>query len=546
MRRSPALGLAVAVLALAGAAGAKGPMPDRICGASGCAQLGLPASSALADALGSPFTLVDAPKPTPYHVIRLRRFGSRDALSSPWILARGAIRVAQPGERPYWRTLPAAATAALRRAAAGLEPYPASARWPTTPAPAPAPSSASRALLGISFRTANGALAWFDPMTLAPLKGRKAALGRHVNSWAFSADRSRVVFGSWQVPELRFVNARTMRAAGDLRVLRGAGHVDVLKWLRPDRLVALVNDEPSELIVVIDPQARKVLRRVVLPRPVWGTSRVGNELVLLLGSASNSFQPAQIAVASADGDLRVTTVDRIRIGTVVDEQSSDYRGRTLHPGFAVDPDGRRAFLVAPDSTVAEVAIDSLDVRYHELDRPSLFGRIARWLVPAAQAKEVEGPVRDARWLGGGLIAVSGTDFSLTKGPDGKERQLARAVGLTLVDTSSWRSRVLDQGASEVLVAGDLVIAAGGTYESNDDGGEPPGIGLVAYGVDGRERWRLHPGERRWLSPAGGLGYVYLDDKHMEVVELATGRVVKTLERDGQPWPVLLTGQDSMP
>ena len=548
MSRLPVLGLVALVLALAVSAGAKGPMPVRICGASGCAVLPESARWALSNGLGSPFTLLAGPKPTPFYVVRLRRFDSRGPVPRPWVLARGAIRIAEPGTRPYWRSLPAPTTAVLRRVAAGIAPYPASPGWSTTPAPAAhalSGSPPSAAVLGISFRRAGGALAWFDPLSLIALPGRKAPLAGHFGSWAFSADRATVALGNWKVPELRLVDARTMRVVGDIRLARGPGGVDALFWLRRDRLLVLARDDPSALLVVVDPQTRRVLRRIELRQPVWRTARVGDELVLLLGG-SGSFAPAQIVVANGDGDLRTTTVARIRVGSVVDEQSGDYRARTLSPAFAVDPVGRRALLIAADSTAAEIDLDTQDVRYHELDRPSLFGRLARWLVPAAQAKVVEGPTREARWLGSGLIAVTGSDYSLTKGPDGKERQIAKAVGLTLVDTSSWRSRVVDAEASGFSVVGDLVVAAGGTYDSAEPLAGERGIGLVAYGLDGRERWRLHPGERRWLTTVGAIGYVYLDERHVEVVDVTAGAVTRTLTRDGEPWPVLLAAQASAP
>jgi hypothetical protein len=129
MSRLPLFASAVVVLVVASAAGAKGPMPTRICGSSGCVPLAEPAAAALAEGLGSPFTLLAPPRPAPFYVIRLRRFDDNDPVPRPWIFARGAIRIAQPGERPYWRTLPAGATTALNKLATRLAPYPASSGW---------------------------------------------------------------------------------------------------------------------------------------------------------------------------------------------------------------------------------------------------------------------------------------------------------------------------------------------------------------------------------------------------------------------------------
>jgi hypothetical protein len=79
------------------------------------------------------------------------------------------------------------------------------------------------------------------------------------------------------------------------------------------------------------------------------------------------------------------------------------------------------------------------VSYHELDRPSLLERLFRWLTPNADGKVTEGPVREARWLGEGMIAVSGTDYSIVTA-GGEERVDATPSGLELIETRSWTSR----------------------------------------------------------------------------------------------------------
>src|SRR5689334_20001651 len=85
--------------------------------------------------------------------------------------------------------------------------------------------------------TIAGRLAWFDPATLDPLRGRKVELGRHVGPWAFSSDRSILAVANPETASIRFVNARAMRRAGDLQ-LRGFGGGDYvvgLAWSRADR-----------------------------------------------------------------------------------------------------------------------------------------------------------------------------------------------------------------------------------------------------------------------------------------------------------------------
>lgn len=405
-------------------------------------------------------------------------------------------------------------------------------------------------VLGVSYRSPRGALAWFDPATLEALPGRKAPLAGHTGSWAFAADRGVLAIASCAGdaeprPGVRLVNARAMRVLGDVRLSPYRGCASALTWLRRDRLLGVVSGGAGDewQLVVVDPVARRVLRRSGLPASPMAVARTGEDLVLLLGSL-DAFAPARLAVVDAEGRIRLMTLERIVAGTVSTREGDAYRARTIQPGLAVDPDGRRAYLVPASGPLAEVDLESLAVSYHELDRPSPLGRLLRWLDPAAQAKVLEGPVREARWLGGGTIAVSGSDYSIVRTRAGEERVVAAPAGLSLIDTRSWTSRVLDREASGFATASGLVITQGGRWDSGEERGLGPG--LRAFDLDGRERWRLHPGEYRWLDPAGPVGYVWLGEGSAEVVDLATGAVLQRLERDEyrNPFPQLLAAQSS--
>jgi hypothetical protein len=387
-------------------------------------------------------------------------------------------------------------------------------------------------VLGISYRSPRGALAWFDPLTLKALPGRNAPLDGHWGSWAFSADRGVLAIGNCadtESREIRFVNARTMRFLADLRLSLSAECVSSLTWLRPRRLLAVIQAADDASVVLVDPVARRVLRREPLPDGgSVATGRTHDELVLLL-AASAEIGRARVVVADDRGRLRVATVDRVLAGTVAENEGSDYRARTVSPGLAIDPDGRRAFVVPAAGPVAEVDLASLDVSYHQLDRPSVLERFFRWLTPAAQAKLIEGPVRHARWLDGGMIAVSGTDYSVTTNEQGEQRMSAAPAGLRLIDTDDWKTRVLSREASGFAVAPGLVIAQGGRWDSGQERGYGPG--LRAFGLDGRERWRLRSGEYRWMDTAGSVGYVYIGEWGAEVVDLATGSILATVRWD---------------
>jgi hypothetical protein len=426
----------------------------------------------------------------------------------------------------------------------------AAQRSGATPAEPAKATKAPTPVLGISNRWPGGRLAWFEPLTLRMLPGRKTSLGRHYGSWAFSADRATLAIascGDTRSRGIRFVNARAMRVLGDLQLSRSFSDdcTSSLTWLASRRLLAVVQTASETSVVLVDPVARRVLRREALPAGPWATGRTRDELVVLLGN-HGSFAPARLAVVDAEGRMRITTVERITAGTIEEGEGSEYRSRAIQPGLAVDPGGRRAFVVPHAGPVAEIDLRTLAVSYHELDRPSLFGRLLRWLTPAAQAKVLEGPIRQARWLGDGMIAVSGVDYSITANAGGQPLMTAAPAGVSLVDTRSWRARELDDEASGFAVGAGLVVAQGGRWDSGQERGYGPG--LRAFGLDGRERWRLHPGEYRWLDPAGPVGYVQISELSTEVVDLVSGSVLATVRWDvGNPTiqqPQLLAAQVS--
>lgn len=415
------------------------------------------------------------------------------------------------------------------------------------------PTRAAKSLppvLGISYRSMRpgATLAWFEPVTLRKLAGRKAPLGSHPGSWAFSFDRAVLAIASCGGEKagpvgIRFANARAMRVIGDLRLSPSGGCASSLTWLRPNRLLVVVATQGQWQLVVVDPIARRVLRRVPLPSWTRAMGRTRQELVLLLAS-DGAFAPARLAVADAEGTVRIASVDRVVEGTDFAQGSSDSRSRTIVPGLAVDPESRRAFLVPHSGPVAEIDLATLAVSYHELETQSLLGRFMRWLFPSAQAKVLEGPEREARWVGDGMIAVSGMDYSIARRSDGAEIATGTPAGVTLIDTRSWTSRVLNGEASGFAVEPGLVIAQGGRWDSGEERGFGPG--LVAFSLDGRERWRLRSGEYRWMDPAGSVGYVYIAEEEAEVVELATGRVLATIKLGSaqESWPQLLAAASS--
>ena len=141
-----------------------------------------------------------------------------------------------------------------------------------------------------------------------------------------------------------------------------------------------------------------------------------------------------------------------------------------------------------------------------------------------------------------MIAVSGMDYAIVSRAQGDSLEAATPAGLKLIGTRSWTSRMLSRTASSFVVAPGMIITHGGSWDARRKRSYGPG--LLAFGLDGRERWKLHPGKYQWIEPAGSIGYLYAVEGRAEVIYLETGRVLRTLRRDERrnPWPRLLADQ----
>lgn len=145
---------------------------------------------------------------------------------------------------------------------------------------------------------------------------------------------------------------------------------------------------------------------------------------------------------------------------------------------------------------------------------------------------MSGYVRSAGWLSGGLLAVSGADTDQSR---------SRPAGLLIIDTRSWKIRVVDRGATGFVVADTLLLATGGTWDPSTS--KPTGIGVAAYGFDGARRFRIFDGESVWLARVHG-GHAYVGSSgqdQLRIIDLATGRAIG--ERPS-PLPWLVQGPAS--
>ena len=152
----------------------------------------------------------------------------------------------------------------------------------------------------------------------------------------------------------------------------------------------------------------------------------------------------------------------------------------------------------------------------------------------AAAKGDSGPIRQAQWIGNGFVLVASNNLQDSEG------QLASdPAGLELIDTRSWTAYALAPQADSFTVANGLLLATGARWRGNVN---PTGMGLEAYGSDGKRRFGLFAAQDVWIDHiANGRAYVAgYGWKEERVIKLSTGRIIGA--RTTVAAPTLLLGQ----
>lgn len=405
-----------------------------------------------------------------------------------------------------------------------------------------------RELLGTVWREAKRMteLVHVDPTTLRPLAEPSLRVGNYGMPWAYSRTGDRLAIATHVegrrgiTASLQILDPATFRRS--LALPLGNANVIALAWLEPDRVVALqvaLHPERFEVLVV-SPSAKRVIARTPLDGDLNGVQRTPNALVVLL-SPKGRIGAATLAVAGANGEVRTVALDRIWIGFErSDGDSGEFAGTQRGAGFTVDPDAGRAFVFPAGSDAAGIDLASLAVTYHTPREPvSLFGRLRRFLDPTATAKVIDGPSRTARWLGNGLVAVTGADYATWKDGDSRYQTRVTPAGLVVVDTNTWQIRRIDRDATWVVHSDGVLLATGGTSDSSRR--VSTSMGLAAYTADGSRRFRLFDGEHVLVWRAfRGRAYVGKNGEPFRIVDIASGRVVGT-RRDAPPWLLIDDG-----
>jgi hypothetical protein len=265
----------------------------------------------------------------------------------------------------------------------------------------------------------------------------------------------------------------------------------------------------------VDAIAERVLARRRLAGGLARVAASADGPVLLL-APSAMIGPAWLATVDADGAVEQVPLDGVSAGLMPTQLAPSVE-RVRTPALAVDPDGRRAYVVSSRPYLVAVDLRRRRVSGHRLvARTSLADRLRELLEPSAEAYARVGPVRAAAWIGRGQIALSGYDRDAVWRSDGGVEDERRPAGLHVIDTRDWSIRTLDERASGFVAAPGLLLTSG-----------PEGRGLTAYSPDGGERFHVLDGRPlEIVAAAGSLAYVRTPpEPALRVVDLAHGRVI---------------------
>jgi hypothetical protein len=390
------------------------------------------------------------------------------------------------------------------------------------PVPPTSPGKVPASVLGIIWNETGFAkprLARLKPLTLEP-NGREMPLRLGGGSATAVSPNGRLLAVGTAAPGIQLIDLRRMKEVGYVK-LGGSGWVTFLFW-EHSALFAAVQSDTNGAVLVIDPVGRQVIRRHRLQRAILAVEH-GIGGIVLITAPRNTVGPVELDVVGGKG-MSSVPIAKVLGGSETENGADGFRARQVTPGLAIDRAGRRAFIVPAGRTVAEISLRNLALEYHELSEPvSLLGRLHNWLEPSAKAKLIEGPQRKAAWLGDGLIALTGADYTTVNDSNGQPEVHVRAAGLSFIDTSDWSVCEINEETSDFTVSGSRLLAFGDT-----SWGDPAAkrLGLVGYDQHGSELFQVLKGRRvGWLETAGDLAYFVVDDRRRVVVDAASGRVL---------------------
>jgi hypothetical protein len=339
-------------------------------------------------------------------------------------------------------------------------------------------------VLSVEWQAGGGKLRWVSPTTLRPLGPAVLNVGgAPADLVAVSPDRAVGAIGGGVDGRLRFVRLDGLRQTGLMRL--GEGSVFGGIWDSPSQLVVLLGGSAPK-VVMVDPEARRVVSTTQLTGVAMGVVRAGPRLLTLL-APRNTIGPARLVVVGADGSVRTVSLPGIVAGWEP-PAAPDGTGHSASPGLAAE--GRRAVVVGNES-LAVVDLESLAVESRALDTRST-------------AKRVEGWGRNAVWLRGNRIALAGW-MSGTNGTHG--------IGVSIADVTTGAVRTLDADATAATRAGSTLLVHGGAA-------------LHGYRLDGTLRFTiLGAADTGYVQTAGRWAYIGLHNStYFTVVDVVRGSI----------------------
>lgn len=328
----------------------------------------------------------------------------------------------------------------------------------------------------------------FDPVTLAR-SGPRVRLGGNASSWSWSPRRRYLAIASYP-QRLTVVDVAAMRVVARVRLASG-GVARAVTWAG-NRVLAVVEAPSGAVVVAADPLAGRIVRTTRLTRPFgYRFDRLSDGLVFLLG-VRGRIEPVRLAAVDAAGRVRVAAIPQVRAGFVVRAERAERQA----PGLAVDPVGRKAYVVGGDG------VFPVDLRTLAISERGPLRTLA---------KVMGGSERTARWLGGGRLAVTGTDWGANAG--------SGHIGLRLVDVRDATVRVVDRDALSFTMTGARLLV-----QSPDN---RRAVLLTAYGLDGSERYRAELAGATWVKTQGRLGYACRYAHLRSVFDIGSGRILRS-------------------
>ena len=402
------------------------------------------------------------------------------------------------------RLLLAAATAVTLAACGGEKD---TAAPPTTPPSAPS----SAPVLAASYDPDGSRIVWVNGRTLEPVGGRSVPVPFFAAVGALAPGGGVLAVGENEGGRVQLVDVEAMRALSTLEIDR-TSWVERLHWAAPDLLLASLGGSTSHA-AALDPETGDVLSVRDLGGVTLYSHPAGEELVFLVAPAEG-IGSARLVVFNGR-ELRSVKLGEIQAGWEQEGSEDDYRARQSVPALAVDPSGTRALVVPAGDRVAEVDLRSLKVAYHDLAEPvSLLGRLRDWLEPSARAKAMDGPDRNAVWLPSGLVAVSGSQYTM----DGDSVDVTPA-GLALIDPTDWSIRRLSDEPGWVTFRGGALLASAWREGTDEQA-------LIVFDSDGTLRFSLVREGSDFSQVSGHHLYATTPDgTRFEIIDLETGETV---------------------